>query len=65
MKEQLVCIKFNEKNGCKEKASTHPNQYDKSQVLRHVCGGCHKKTGAEDAHAAFGCRQGPFGQLFR
>ena len=68
MKEQRICIKFNEKDGCQEQGSTPPNKWDKSStpsILRHVCGGCHKKSGAEEHHKAYNCGKGPFAPLFR
>ena len=65
MKDNFICIKYNEKDGCPEHGPTHLNRWDKTSTLRHVCGGCHKKTGAEDAHKAFGCNKGPFAPLFR
>ena len=65
MKEQRICIKFNEKDGCQEQSSTHPNKWDKTSILRHVCGGCHKKSGAEEHHKAYNCGKGPFAPLFR
>ena len=65
MKDNYICIKYNEKGGCVEQGPTHVNKWDKTTTLRHVCGGCHKKSSAEDAHKAFGCQKGPFSQLFR
>ena len=67
MKDNFICIKYNEKGGCSEQGPTHANKWDKTSntPLRHVCGGCHKKSGAEHAHKAFGCNNGPFSQLFR
>ena len=65
MKDNFICIKYNERDGCTEQSATHLNKWDKTSTLRHVCGGCHKKSGAELAHAAHGCNKGPFAQLFR
>ena len=64
MRENQICINFNDKN-CPEKG-THDNKYKSGQSLKHICGGCFKKlNGAENAHAASGCGQGPFASLFR
>ena len=65
MRNNEICMKFNDKDGCPEAAS-HENRFKKGQHLRHICGGCHKKfSKTEDAHAVIGCSKGPFSSLFR
>ena len=68
MKDNLICMKYNGKDGCTESGPSHVNRYDKSTTpasIRHICGGCFKKNGAESAHSVHGCRNGPFTPLFR
>ena len=68
MKDQSICMKYNGKDGCPENGPSHPNKYDKSSTpatLKHICGGCFKKSNIEAAHSAHGCRNGPFAPLFR
>ena len=63
MRTNQVCINFNDR-GCPEKNS-HENKYKPGQTLKHICGGCLKKTNTEVAHSATGCGNGPFAALFR
>ena len=67
MRTESICINYNSQTtnntGCKEKAS-HKAPY-KDAVLKHICGGCYAKSGAEKAHPVSKCNKGPFAQLFR
>ena len=65
MKANNVCIRFNNKDGCKEKAS-HTNRYSEDKaVLRHICAGCFAKDKSEQQHRVFDCRKHNFSALFR
>ena len=63
MRNNQICINFND-TGCKEKG-THENRFKAGQTLKHICGGCHKKSNSEEQHSVTGCGKGPFKSLFR
>ena len=61
MKDNHICCGFN-LGFCKTQDGGDHKMYN--TMLRHWCGGCHKKSKAKLAHPASGCKNGPFGNLF-
>ena len=58
MKGKGICCQFN-LNECPSKGD-HKVGEKGDKLIHHWCGGCFAKSGVKEAHAALGCKKGPF-----